>query len=153
MSFQLAPKAFRLAKLISHFFCYSNSSKNITCPSGKLKTYFTSPIAKSTSPGLLDTTFFAHWRLFLYKKITVANVNVFMKGVTQNHSLGLRFSCHVLSRDLSQTRLRAWKYLLELAPPLNKHHVWDKKVKHHWPLQSKSKDINSVNTENNNIIV
>ena len=33
--------------------------KNITCPSGKLRTEFTSPIAKSTSPGLLDTTFFA----------------------------------------------------------------------------------------------
>ena len=27
---------------------------------GKLKTEFTSPIAKSTSPGLSDTTFFAH---------------------------------------------------------------------------------------------
>ena len=33
--------------------------KNITCPSGKLRTEFTSPIAKSTSPGLLDTAFFA----------------------------------------------------------------------------------------------
>ena len=51
-SFQLAPKTFWLAELISQFFCYSNSSKNITCPSGKLKTEFTSPIAKSTSPGL-----------------------------------------------------------------------------------------------------
>ena len=33
--------------------------ENITCPSGKLKTEFTSPIAKSTSPGLSDTTSFA----------------------------------------------------------------------------------------------
>ena len=41
------------------FFCYSNSSENITCPSGKLSTEFTSRIAKSTSPGLSDTTFFA----------------------------------------------------------------------------------------------
>ena len=41
------------------FFCYSNSSENITCPSGKLSTEFTSPIAKSTSPALSDTTFFA----------------------------------------------------------------------------------------------
>ena len=40
-------------------WCYSNSSKDITCPSGMLKTEFTSPIAKSTSPGLSDTTFFA----------------------------------------------------------------------------------------------
>ena len=31
----------------------------MTCPSGKLKTEFTSPIAKSTSRGLSDTTFFA----------------------------------------------------------------------------------------------
>ena len=47
------------------FFCYSNSSYNITCPSGKLKTEFISPIAKSSSPGLSDTTFFARcvkWR-------------------------------------------------------------------------------------------
>ena len=33
--------------------------KNITCSSGKLTTEFTSPIAKSTIPGLSDTTFFA----------------------------------------------------------------------------------------------
>ena len=49
------------SELISQFFCYSNSSKNITCPLGKLKTEFTSPIAKSTSPGLSDTTFFVRW--------------------------------------------------------------------------------------------
>ena len=58
MSFQVAPKALRRAELIAQFFCYSNSSKYITCPSGKL-TEFTSPITKSTSPRLLDTTFFA----------------------------------------------------------------------------------------------
>ena len=34
--------------------------KNITCPSGKLKTEFTSPIAKSTSHGLSDTNFTLH---------------------------------------------------------------------------------------------
>ena len=38
---------------------FVNSSKNITCPSGKLKTELTSPIAKLTSPGLSDTTFIA----------------------------------------------------------------------------------------------
>ena len=31
------------------------------CPSGKLRTEFTSPIVKSTSPRLSDTTFFACW--------------------------------------------------------------------------------------------
>ena len=45
---------------MSKFFCYSNSLKNITFLLGKLKTEFTSPIAKSTSPGLSDSTFFAH---------------------------------------------------------------------------------------------
>ena len=43
------------------FFCYSSSPQNITCPLGKLKTKFTGPITKSTSPGLSDTTFFARW--------------------------------------------------------------------------------------------
>lgn len=31
------------------FFCNLNSSKNFTCPSGKLRTEFDSPIAKSTT--------------------------------------------------------------------------------------------------------
>ena len=35
--------------------------KIFACPSDKLSTEFTSPIAKCTSPGLLDTTFFARW--------------------------------------------------------------------------------------------
>ena len=51
------------AELISQFFCYSNSSKNITCPSGKLKTEFNSPIEKFTSPGLSDISFFARCSL------------------------------------------------------------------------------------------
>ena len=37
-----------------------NSSKYFTYPSGKLRTELTNPIAKSTSLGLSDTTFFAH---------------------------------------------------------------------------------------------
>ena len=54
-----SPKPFWQAELISQFFCYSNSSKSITGPSSNLKTEFTCQIAKSTSPGLVDTTFFA----------------------------------------------------------------------------------------------
>ena len=38
--------------------------KNSTCTSGKLRTKITSPIAKSTSPRLSDTTFFARWLNF-----------------------------------------------------------------------------------------
>ena len=56
-----SPKNVLISRLISQFFCNLNSSKNFTCPSGKLITEFTSPIAKSTSPGLSDTTFFARW--------------------------------------------------------------------------------------------
>ena len=50
-----------MSRLISQFSCILNSSKNFTCPSGKLITEFTSPIAKSSSPGLSDTAFFARW--------------------------------------------------------------------------------------------
>ena len=59
----LAPKTFWLAELISQFSCYLNFSQNITRLSGKWKTEFTSPIAKSTNPGLSDTTFFTHCNL------------------------------------------------------------------------------------------
>ena len=54
-----SPKNVLMSRLISQFFCNLNSSKIFTCPSGKLITEFTSPIAKSTSPTLSDTTFFA----------------------------------------------------------------------------------------------
>ena len=54
-----SPKNVLMSRLISQFFCNLNSSKKFTCPSGKLITEFTSSIAKSTSPGLSDTTFFA----------------------------------------------------------------------------------------------
>ena len=37
------------------------SPKKFICPSCKLRTEFASPIAKSTSSGLSDMTFFAHW--------------------------------------------------------------------------------------------
>ena len=37
-----------------------DSKKNFTSLSGKLSKVFTSPIAKSTSPRLLNKTFYAH---------------------------------------------------------------------------------------------
>ena len=49
--FNSSPKNVWRAELISQFFCNLNSSKNFTCPLGTLRTEFTSPIAKSTSPG------------------------------------------------------------------------------------------------------
>ena len=54
-----SPKNVLMSRLISQFFCNLNSSKKFTRPSSKLITEFTSSIAKSTSPGLSDTTFFA----------------------------------------------------------------------------------------------
>ena len=48
---KLAPKPFWLAELISQFFLFDSLRKD-HLPSGKLKTAFTSPIAKSSSPGL-----------------------------------------------------------------------------------------------------
>ena len=71
--------------MISQFFCYLNSSKNITCPSGKLKTELSSPIAKSTGPGLSDTTFFArstffaHWLQEVVTYMTIVPKGVFSK--------------------------------------------------------------------------
>ena len=56
-----SPKNVLMSRLISKFFSNLNSSKNFTCPSAESITEFTTPIAKSTGPGLSDTTFFAHW--------------------------------------------------------------------------------------------
>ena len=51
-------------EFVSQYLCNLNSpQKNITCPSRKLRTEFTSPIAKFTSSGLSDTNFFACWLL------------------------------------------------------------------------------------------
>ena len=54
-----SPKNVLMSRLISQFLCDLDSSKNFTCPSGKLITEFSSLIAKPTSPRLLETTFFA----------------------------------------------------------------------------------------------
>ena len=55
-----------MSRLISQFFRNLISSKNFTCPLSKLITEFTSPIGKSTGPGLSDTTFFACCIVFFY---------------------------------------------------------------------------------------
>ena len=60
-SFQLAPKLFLISRIDYNPSIIWISPKNSTCPSGKLRPKITSPIAKSTSHGLSDTTFFARW--------------------------------------------------------------------------------------------
>ena len=63
-SFQLTPKPFLISRIDYNPSVIWISPKNSTCPSGKLRTKITSPIAKSTSPGLSHTTFFVcHWRM------------------------------------------------------------------------------------------
>ena len=61
--------------------------KIFACPSGKLSTEFTSPIAKSTSPGLSDTTFFA--RCTVAKNHNLA-IDVVLSQKIQNQNLDLR---------------------------------------------------------------
>ena len=59
-SFQLAPKPFLISSIDYNPCVIWIPPKNSTCQ-GKLRTKITSPMAKSTSPGLLDMTFFARW--------------------------------------------------------------------------------------------
>ena len=49
------------------FFCNLNSPKNVTCLLGKLKTEFTDPIAKSTSPRLSDLISLHAAGMYLWK--------------------------------------------------------------------------------------
>ena len=55
--------------------------KNFTRPSGKLRTNFTSPIAKFTSPGLSDTAFFARCLLIKNNSNDNDNNNKIIKSV------------------------------------------------------------------------
>ena len=90
MSFQLAPKTFWWAELIPQFFYKLNSSKKVTCPSGKLSTEFTSAIAKSTSPGLLDTTFFACCKKIVWFLLVSARSRPWDKGWGSSRPLDKR---------------------------------------------------------------
>ena len=72
------PQNVLMSRLISQFFCNLNSSKKFTCPSGKLITEFMSPIAKSTSPRLSDTTFFVRWRCNHFFGWQVSNFPLFL---------------------------------------------------------------------------
>ena len=70
-----SPKNVLMSTLISQFFCNLNSLENFTYLSGKLKTEFTSPIAKSTSPTLLSlicTLLLSNWYdLFFFVVLTL----------------------------------------------------------------------------------
>ena len=76
------------------FFCNLNSQKNFTCPVGKLRTEFTSPIAQSSSARPSDMIFVAHWD-FKWE-ITLATrsdfLAIFVHG-TQSSYLYQRIQC------------------------------------------------------------
>ena len=61
--------------------------KLFTCPSGKLTTESTSPIAKSTSPGLSDTTFFAR----CIRSWTCSDVKTWRKNIGLKDSLVVQY--------------------------------------------------------------
>ena len=96
-----SPKNVLMSRLISQFFCKLNSSKKFTFPSGKLITEFTSPIAKSTSPGLLDTTFFARWDAMLFRENT---------HKTRNNAVKMSQVFHEIERFERFTDLNLFKY-------------------------------------------
>lgn len=67
------------------FFCNLNSSKNFTCPSGKLRTEFDSPIAKSTTPEY-QTPVSLHAVILILlsnKNVTVVNKKQRIESVRQ----------------------------------------------------------------------
>ena len=98
MSFQLAPKTFWWAELISQFFFNLNSSKNFTCLSGQLSSKFTSLIAKFPSPGLSDTTCFARWSVILI--LCYSQVRYIFQPCLHSHSLFYaRGTCTLISRS------------------------------------------------------
>ena len=103
MSFQLAPKTFWLAELISHSSVFQIILKKITCRLGKLKTEFISLIAKSTSPGLSDTTFFACCSGLIKGRIKIKNNNKKNCSFVLARYCLLRGSCAGLPTPFSLT--------------------------------------------------
>ena len=99
-SFQLAPKPFLISRIDYNPSVIWISPKNSTCPSGKLRTKITSPIAKSTSPGLSDMTFFARWFigvLFLYmqqgEEFVLSNAFIILKdSLCSEYCFGISFA-------------------------------------------------------------
>ena len=63
MLLQLAPKTFWWVELISQFFCNLNFSKKLSYPFGKVRTKFTTPVAKFTRLRQSDSaaTFYQPW--------------------------------------------------------------------------------------------
>ena len=78
------------------FFCNVNFLKKIVCPSGKLRTKFTSPIAKSTSPRLLDMTFFVHCILII---VIIILTDIILSLLTNKNSM-----------HISSAKFKEWNF-------------------------------------------
>ena len=96
-SFQLAPKPFLISRIDYNPSVIWISQKNGTCPSGKLRTKITSPIAKSTGSGLLDMTFFAHWEKFKTLRQRNLYINPHFLNAWTNHTSVLRHLALVMT--------------------------------------------------------
>ena len=84
-----SPPKFWLAGLITQFFCDLNSSKNFSCSAGKVRTEFTISMAKSTSPGLSDSTFFARCSRTL--KLTAASLCNTLRHLDVSYDTAVNF--------------------------------------------------------------
>ena len=86
-----SPKSFLMSRIdFTVLPLFEYCSKNITCLLGKLKTEFTSAIAKSSSPSLSDTTFFARCYIWQNKPVGI----IVMKIEKQNSFFNQCFRCH-----------------------------------------------------------
>ena len=86
-------KSFLTSRIDFTVFCYSNSSKNITCPSGKLKTEFTSPKRQQNAP---EPWAIGHYFLCTLKQIW--NCKEYLKATTN-------FSKNILNRNWSVVKM------------------------------------------------
>ena len=78
-------------RFVLQYFCNFNSPKNLHLPVGQVnhRIHQPGPIAKSTSPGLSDTTFFARWFTFKWR-VEPLGVKRF---VAKRISIGYNIEC------------------------------------------------------------
>ena len=82
-----------------------NSTKNFTCPSGKLRKEFISPVTKSTSRGLSDTTFFARCLRPLHVNLKLQEIHGLFKTVQTLNNIDPTENANLLKRNTSCHKL------------------------------------------------
>ena len=103
-SFQLAPKTYWCAELISQFFCYLNSSKKFTRPSDKLRTKWVKPNSKINNRTLIFmiSEFFEWWNWAGRSQVTMTC----LKEVSPSVLTKTKFPSIVLSYLVPNVRKR-----------------------------------------------